>query len=155
MYLNHGDGCTIGITFLQRREPLGGPHKALKPSGMERGNFENRLAALEYEILKYEKATTSRLSDGVKLAVLMNRTRGHLQEHRRLNVVSLSKYHDVKDVATNYIKTKPVSSKDLSNKGPRCYGYWKSLERYMHKAKENEGARAKPLFASHVAVKAT
>ena len=48
----------------------------LEPSGMERGNFEDTLAACEDEPLKSEKEPSSRLSDDVKIAVLMQKTSG-------------------------------------------------------------------------------
>ena len=59
--------------------------KILEPSCMERGKCQDAFAAWEDELLKYEKETDSRLSDDVKIAVLMNKTRGQLQEHLRLN----------------------------------------------------------------------
>ena len=90
--------------------------KILEPSTMERGNVEDALATREREILKYAQDTNSRLSNDVKTAVLMNKTRGQHQEHLRLNAASLSKYHEVKDVLTNYINTEQAFSKDPSNK---------------------------------------
>ena len=52
--------------------------KILERSGMERGNFEDALAAWEDELLKCEKDTGSELSDDVKSADLMHKTRGQL-----------------------------------------------------------------------------
>ena len=52
------------------------------------------------------------MSDDVKIAVLMIKTRGQFQEHLRLNVASLKKYHDIKDVVTNYINTNQIARKD-------------------------------------------
>ena len=80
---------------------------------MERGSFEETLAALEDVILVYMTETNSRLSDDFKIVVLMHKTRGQLQEHLRLNAASLTRYHDVKNLVTNCIKTKQTF-----NQGP-------------------------------------
>ena len=90
----------------------------LEPSGgMERGSFEDRLASWADGILKSEKETNSKLSDDVKIAVLMNKKRGHLQEQLRLQAASLTRYHAVKDVMTNYIKTTQICITDPT-RGP-------------------------------------
>ena len=66
----------VGTTFFQKARSVGRITKILEPSGMERGNCEDTLAACEYEPLKSEKETSSRLSDDVKIAVLMKKTAG-------------------------------------------------------------------------------
>ena len=81
---------------------------------MERGHCEDTLAACEDEPSKSEKETSSRLSEDVKIAVLMEKTRGQLQEHLRQNASALDTYQDVKDVIVNYRKTKQSFNKNPS-----------------------------------------
>ena len=111
--------------------------KILEPSGMERGKLEDTLAAWEDEVLKYEKESNSRLSDDVKIEVLMIKTRGQFQEHLRLKVASSTRYHDVKGVVTNYIKTNRFPARVLQR--PRCNGHRKSLQRKGHVERQREG----------------
>ena len=54
------------------------------------------------------------MSEDVKIAVLMEKTRGQLQEHLRQNASALNTYQGVKDVTVNCPKTKQISSKDPS-----------------------------------------
>lgn len=81
---------------------------------MERGNFADALGAWNNEKLKHEREPDSKLSDNVKIAVLMHKTKGQLQKHIRLNTASLSKYQDVREVITKYTKTKQIFNKDPS-----------------------------------------
>ena len=48
-------------------------------------NFEESLSNWEFELHRYEADNTTRLPDQVKIAVLMNETRGPLQQHLHLN----------------------------------------------------------------------
>ena len=125
----------------------------LEHSGMERGQFEDSLAAWEDAILKYEKATNSRLSDDVKIAVLMNKTRGQLQEHLRLNAASLTRYHEVKKVVTNYTSTKQTVNKDPT----RTQMQWTLEKVFKGKGtwKGKGQGKARMSLVSHVAAKAT
>ena len=102
-----------GITFFQRREPWAGSRRFSSLQEWDEEYYEDTLAAWEDEILKYEKATNSRLSDDVKIAVLMKKTQGQLQEHLPLNVASVARYHEVKGVVTNYIKRNRFSKRIL------------------------------------------
>jgi hypothetical protein len=45
-----------------------------------------------YDILNHEQETVSKLTDDVNIAILMNKTTGQLQEHLRLNAVSLTQF---------------------------------------------------------------
>ena len=62
--------------------------------------------------LSTHKDTYSKLSDDVKIADSITKTRGQLQEHLRLNAASLSKYQEVREVVINYIQTKQIFNKD-------------------------------------------
>ena len=92
-----------------RARAVGRLSKILKPdfSGANT-SFEDSLAAWEDEVAKYERETSTSLSDDVKFAVMMNETHGHLQEHLRLNAASLTRYSEIKDVIVNYFKSRQI-----------------------------------------------
>ena len=58
--------------------------KLLKPT-FDHNNFEESFSNWEFELQHYEAANTTRLPDPVKIAVLMNETKGPLQQHLHLN----------------------------------------------------------------------
>ena len=67
--------------------------------------FEDSLSSWEEEINKYEKETSSHLADDIKIGILMNETRGKLQEFLRLSAGNYTKYQDIKDVILTYFRT--------------------------------------------------
>ena len=75
---------------------------------MNNFNFVDTLATRDHKILKYDKETSSGLSDGVKRATFMNKTPGQLQYHLRLNAASLA----LRDVVVNYVKSKHICKED-------------------------------------------
>ena len=58
------------------------------------------------DILKYEAETGERVQDGVKVAILLNRTTGTIQEHLRLNSGSTKDYQQAIYVILNYVRAK-------------------------------------------------
>ena len=89
------------------------------------------------------------MSDDVKIAVLMNKTMGQFQEHLRLNVVALTRYHEVQGVLANYRKHIILSSR--ISRGSRCNVSDKSpKERAIGQAKGK--AKARIFFVSNVVV---
>ena len=68
-------------------------------------NFENDFVKWESEIQKFEKETTSALADSVKIAILMNNTKGDIQRHVRLNASQLTKFTDVRETILSYFKS--------------------------------------------------
>ena len=52
---------------------------------------EDSLSTWEEEINKYEKETSTQLSDDIKIGILVNETKGKLQEHLRLNAGNYTK----------------------------------------------------------------
>ena len=68
-------------------------------------NFENDFVKWESEIQKFEKETTSALADAVKIAILMNKTKGDIQRHVRLNASQLTKITDVRETILSYFKS--------------------------------------------------
>ena len=58
--------------------------KLLKPT-FDHNNFEEAFSNWEFELQRYEAANATRLPDPVKIAALMNETKGPLQPHLHLN----------------------------------------------------------------------
>ena len=57
--------------------------KLLKPT-FGTNNFEESFSTWEFELNRYEKDNNTQLPDQVKIAVLMNETKGPLQQHLHL-----------------------------------------------------------------------
>ena len=74
----HRQLCTKFSTPLGARS-TGCPTKLLKPT-FDHNNFEESFSNWEFELQRYENDNTTRLPDQVKIAVLMNETRGPLQQ---------------------------------------------------------------------------
>ena len=67
-------------------------------------NFDNDFVKWESEIQKFEKETTSALADAVKIAILMNKTKGDIQRHVRLNASKLARFSEARDTSLSYVK---------------------------------------------------
>ena len=67
-------------------------------------NMDEDLLNFEAEINKYEKETSSVLPSAIKVAVLMNRTSGSLQQHIRLNANNNTAFNEIKETILNYTK---------------------------------------------------
>ena len=82
------------------------------------------MTAWEDEIAKYEKETRHSIPDDVKIAVMMKETKGHLQEHLRLQAGNLRSFWDVKSTIMEYFRSKQVFSEPV----PMQVGanYWRS-----------------------------
>ena len=82
----HEIGLEIYRQLLIRfRTPLGtrsiGYQTKLLEPALDTNNFEESFSNWEYEIQQYESDNSTNVPDQVKVAVLMNRTRGPLQQH--------------------------------------------------------------------------
>ena len=65
-------------------------------------NMDEDLLKFEAEINKYEKETSSVLPSAIKVAVLMNKTSGSLQQRIRLNANNNTAFNEIKDIILNY-----------------------------------------------------
>ena len=69
--------------------------KLLKPT-FDNNNFEESFSNWEFELNKYERDNNTQLPDQVKIAVLMNGTKGPLQQHLQLMAGATPTYTDVR-----------------------------------------------------------
>ena len=78
--------------------------KLLKPT-FDYNNFEESFSNWEFELQRYEAANTTRLPDSVKIAVLMNETKGPLQQHLHLNAGASPTYAQIRATIMEYYRT--------------------------------------------------
>ena len=78
--------------------------KLLKPT-FDHDNFEESFSNWEFELQRYEADNTTRLPDQVKIAVLMNETRGPLQQHLHLNAGTAPTYAAIRATIMEYYRT--------------------------------------------------
>ena len=76
----------------------------LKPT-FDTNNFEESFATWEFELARYERDNTTQLPDQVKIAVLMNETKGPLQQHLHLNAGASPTYADIRATIMEYYRT--------------------------------------------------
>ncbi len=73
--------------------------KLLEPT-FDSNNFEESFSNWEFDIQQYESDNSTSLPDQVKVAVLMNRTRGPLQQHLHLNAGASPTYAEIRTTIT-------------------------------------------------------
>ena len=71
----------------------------------DHNNFEESFSNWEFELQRYEADNTTRLPDQVKIAVLMNETRGPLQQHLHLNAGTAPTYAAIRATIMEYYRT--------------------------------------------------
>ena len=88
--------------------------KLLEPT-FDTSNFEESFSNWEYEIHQYESDNSTRLPDQVKVAVLMNRTRGPLQQHLHLSAGASPTYTEIRTTITEYQRAHTTFSRLQQN----------------------------------------
>jgi len=76
----------------------------LKPT-FDNNNFQESFSNWEFELQRYEADNTTRLPDQVKIAVLMNETRGPLQQHLHLNAGTAPTYAAIRATTMEHYRT--------------------------------------------------
>ena len=78
--------------------------KLLKPT-FDHNNFQESFSDWEFELQRYEADNATRLPDQVKIAVLMNETRGPLQQHLHLNAGTAPTYAAIRATIMEHYRT--------------------------------------------------
>ena len=78
--------------------------KLLKPT-FDHNNFEESFSNWEFGLQRYEADNTTRLPDQVKIAVLLNETRGPLQQHLHLHAGTSPTYAEIRATIMEYYRT--------------------------------------------------
>ena len=84
--------------------------KLLKPT-FDTNNFEESFSTWEFELARYERDNNAQLPDQVKIAVLMNETKGPLQQHLHLNASATPTYAEVRTTIMEYYRTTTAFSR--------------------------------------------
>ena len=77
--------------------------KLLKPS-FDESKFEEAFATWEFEINRYERDNSAILPDNIKIAVLLNETRGALQQHLQLTASHVTDYQRIRTIIIEYYR---------------------------------------------------
>ena len=77
--------------------------KLLKPS-FDEVKFEESFATWELEINRYERDNSAVLPDSIKIAVLLNETRGALQQHLQLTASHVTDYQRIRTIIIEYYR---------------------------------------------------
>ena len=98
--------------------------KLLKPELDER-NFEETFSTWEFEVGRYERDNETTLPDNVKIAILLNETKGALQQHLQLQAGAVTRRNDLRSTileyhraASSYSRLQATQAASGSNSGP-------------------------------------
>ena len=75
--------------------------KLLEPTFNE-AQFEEQFLQWEYDINRYEKDNGTALPDGIKIAILLNKTKGALQQHLQLRAGQITNYIEIRALILDY-----------------------------------------------------
>ena len=78
--------------------------KLLKPS-FDEHRFEEAFASWEFEVNRYERENTVNIPDSIKIAILLNETKGALQQHLQLTASNVRDYNAVREIIIEYYRT--------------------------------------------------
>eukprot|EP00438_Fugacium_kawagutii_P036716 Skav213889 [mRNA] locus=scaffold245:101765:108896:- [translate_table: standard] len=77
--------------------------KLLKPI-FDEHRFEETFSAWEFEVHRYERDNGTTLPDGIKIAVLINETKGALQQHLQLTASTVTQYAQLRTIILEYYR---------------------------------------------------
>ena len=82
----------------------------LKPT-LDVNNFEESFSLWEFELSKYERDNNTQLPDAIKIAVLLNETKGPLPQHLQLSANTTPTYTDVRTTIMEFYGTTTAFSR--------------------------------------------
>ena len=78
--------------------------KLLKPT-LGENKFEEAFAQWEHDVQRYEQDSGTPLPGGVKIAILLNETKGALRQHLQLNATTATTYNQIRTVILEYYRS--------------------------------------------------
>ena len=81
--------------------PVENKKKLLKPT-FNTNNFEESFMEWEFELSKYERDNNAKLSEQVKIVVLLSEATGPLQQHLQLLAGSIKRYPQARNITMEY-----------------------------------------------------
>ena len=118
---------TWGQLHLRYALPLGARSigyltKLLKPQ-LDENKFEESFTTWKFQLAKYEQDNRTLLPDAIKIAILLNETKGPLQQHLQLQAGKITTYAQIRSLvvechraASQFVKLQAATSSD--NQGP-------------------------------------
>ena len=84
--------------------------KLLKPQFNE-NKFEESFTTWEFEIARYERDNQAPIPDNIKIAMLLNETKGPLQQYLQLRAGAIQRYADIRELILEYHRASTAFSK--------------------------------------------
>ena len=84
--------------------------KLLKPQFNE-NKFEESFTTWEFEIARYERDNQAPIPDNIKIAILLNETKGPLQQYLQLRAGAIQRYADIRELILEYHRASTAFSK--------------------------------------------
>ena len=98
--------------------------KLLKPQ-LDEQKFEESFTTWEFQLSRYEQDNNTLLPDAIKIAVLLNETKGPLQQHVQLQAGNITTYAQIRSMVIEYYRAtasftrlQSITSGSNSNQGP-------------------------------------
>ena len=104
------DNCASASPFHGGARSIGHLTRLLKPK-FDNNNFEESFSTWEFELQRFERDNGQTRPDAVKIAVLLNKTSGPLQQHLQLLSGQSPSYTRVKQTIIEYYRSTTVFSK--------------------------------------------
>ena len=137
--------------------------KLLEPTFNE-AQFEEQFLQWEYDINRYEKDNGTALPDGIKIAILLNKTKGALQQHLQLRAGQITNYIEIRALILDYYKTISAFTRSTSAVGTNYNGgtapmdvdnIWRKGRSYKGKGKGKKAATKEVRAKASTGVKDT
>ena len=77
--------------------------RLLKPQ-LDEQKFEESFATWEFQLSRYEQDNNTLLPDAVKIAILLNETKGPLQQHLQLQAGNITTYAQIRSMVIEYYR---------------------------------------------------
>ena len=98
--------------------------KLLKPQ-LDEQKFEESFTTWEFQLSRYEQDNNTLLPDAIKIAVLLNETKGPLQQQLQLQAGNITTYAQIRSMVIEYYRAtasftrlQSITSGSNSNQGP-------------------------------------
>ena len=87
------------------------PYKAFETTVQRKQIFEESFTTWEFEIARYERDNQAPIPDNIKIAILLNETKGPLQQYLQLRAGAIQRYADIRELILEYHRASTAFSK--------------------------------------------
>ena len=156
----NANGCeTLRFSLPVGARSVGYLTKLLEPTFND-AQFEEQFLQWEYDINRYEKDNGTAPPDGIKIEILLNKTKGALLQHLQLRAGQITNYIEIRAVILDYDKTISAFSRSTSEVSTNYNGgaapmdvdnIWRKGRNYKGKGKGKghyKGSKSKGKYRS-------